>query len=138
MSQKFFGYNFPFLSDSFVLPPQEDVRLIKNDLKQLLLTSPGERVMRPDYGTPIRKYAFEQLDQQSIDELRSGIRQAILRFEPRVKPADVLVIGKPDHNLVEITVLGKIIATQQPIDVTLTIPGTVIETSARSNRRGSL
>jgi len=135
MIQKFYGYNFPFLSDSFVLPPQEDARLIKNDLKQLLLTSPGERVMRPDYGTPIRKYAFEQLDRQSVTELHAGIRQAITRFEPRVQVVTITIVPKEGQNLVEITIIAKIVNTQQTVDVSLVIPGTVVEPSIRAVRR---
>ena len=38
----------------------EEEATIKGDLLQLILTNPGERVMLPQYGTPLRKYLFEQ------------------------------------------------------------------------------
>jgi len=72
----YFGYNVPFYSKTFVLPPQADERLIKNDMLQLLLTSPGERVMRPTYGVPIRQWAFEPLDNLSINDIASAIKMA--------------------------------------------------------------
>lgn len=101
----FFGYNFPFYAETFVLPPQSDERLIKNDILQLLLTSPGERVMRPDFGTGIRKFAFQPLDDNSIRDIKSDIARAIQLFEPRVDFKDVIVNPTPDNNLASITVL---------------------------------
>jgi hypothetical protein len=50
-----FGFNPPFIGgQQKVMSRQEDLRLIKNDLLQLLLTVPGERVHRPTFGSPIR------------------------------------------------------------------------------------
>ena len=102
---KFFGYNFPFFSENSVLPPQADLRLIKNDVKQLLLTSPGERVMRPDYGTIIRKTPFEPLDGHTLLRITASIKKAINRFEPRVIINDIKFVTKPDNNYMEIIVL---------------------------------
>lgn len=102
----FFGYNFPFMTPDTVLAPQSGLRIIKNDLKQLLLTSPGERVMRPNYGTGIRQFTFEQLTDESIDNIRDEIRRAVFIFEKRVRLTDVLINSVPDRNLIEITVLA--------------------------------
>lgn len=100
----YFGYNFPFFSETFVLPPQADLRLIKNDVKQLLLTSPGERVLRPDYGTIIRKTPFELLDEATLAALRRSIRTALETYEPRVLFKDIKFVTKPDSNYMELTV----------------------------------
>ena len=100
----FFGYNFPFFSENSVLPPQADVRLIKNDVMQLLLTSPGERVMRPNFGTLIRKTPFDPLDNSTLAALRKSIRTALEVFEPRVIYRDVKFVTRPDSNYVEMIV----------------------------------
>ncbi len=85
MTVKFYGYNPPFIGGSQnIMSRQEDLRLIKNDLLQLLLTIPGERVMRDDYGVNLRNIVFEQLDDQSLLLLRSDVSEAINRYEPRV------------------------------------------------------
>ncbi len=81
----FFGMNPPFLSGpQNVLSRQEDSQLIKNDLLQLLLTVPGERVMRPTFGVPLRSFVFEQLINSDISSLESAIASAINTWEPRV------------------------------------------------------
>ena len=73
-----FGFNPPFLTSSGrVLPFQTDIRIIKNDLRQLLLTVPGERIMRPNYGTPLRSFLFEQASSEDLEQLKDDIRAAI-------------------------------------------------------------
>jgi phage baseplate assembly protein W len=102
----FFGHNFPFFSPTFVLPRQENVRLIKNDLKQLLLTGLEERVMRPSFGTNIRKSVFEPLDSRLIEQLRDEIFFAIRTFEPRVVTREVNFSASPDQSQMTITVIA--------------------------------
>lgn len=104
-SAVFFGNNFPFYDRTFVLPLQTDERLIKNDLLQLLLTSPGERVKRPDYGTFIRRFAFEPMDVDSFNILRDSIETAVKVYEPRVDLKDVIFNTTPDQNLASVSVL---------------------------------
>jgi phage baseplate assembly protein W len=91
MVAKWFGYNMPFLSSNSVMAPQYDTRLIKNDLLMLLLTSPGERRGRPNFGTILRKFPFEQLDNKSLNALQINVKQAIDQYEPRVKFKKIVV-----------------------------------------------
>jgi len=57
---------------------------VRQSLRVLLSTSPGERVHRFDYGCPVRRYAFEIMDRSAQALLRDGIERAVVRFEPRV------------------------------------------------------
>jgi phage baseplate assembly protein W len=101
-----FGFNYPFwVTPRGILRPQADTRIIKNDLLQLLLTSPGERRMRPSYGTKIRKFPFEPFSKEDIADLRDSIRSAIIRFEPRVILRDIIIDQSPDINTLTISVL---------------------------------
>lgn len=101
----FFGFNFPFLSKVDVLPPQSDVRLIKNDLLQLLLTLPGERVMNSQFGTPIRAFTFEPFDQESFNVLKEHIARAISVFEPRVILRDIQITGDSGRSHIDLSVI---------------------------------
>jgi phage baseplate assembly protein W len=100
------GYNPPFLTDSSVLPIQQDARLIKNDLIQLLLTVPGERIMKPEIGTPIRSLVFEHVVDSDIASLKSEIRTSIERFEPRVTVVEILIQIDNDNSTITITIYG--------------------------------
>ena len=96
---KFFGFNPPFLGGAQnVLSRQEDERLIKNDYLQLLLTAPGERVMRPSFGTNIRPFLFDLMDQRSKDDLENSIRSATERFELRINIRDIDIRFNDDNS----------------------------------------
>ena len=103
---KYYGYNPPFLGGSQnVLSRQEDDRLIKNDIIQLLLTVPGERVMRPDYGVNIRSFIFEQMVPRDINRLRREIFDALENYEPRVDVQDVIIKREDDLNRILIRII---------------------------------
>tara|TARA_R100001244_G_scaffold25113_3_gene25518 strand:+ start:26322 stop:26756 length:435 start_codon:yes stop_codon:yes gene_type:complete len=102
---QWFGFNPPFLTESEVLPPQTDIRLIKNDILQLLLTGLKERVMRPNFGTPIRTTPFEPDDSFTAGNLRNQVFQAIETSESRVGVRDVIINSNPDSNNMTVTVL---------------------------------
>jgi phage baseplate assembly protein W len=55
------------------------------------MTDKGERIMRPDYGTSIRRILFEGDAEFIVAELKDEIVRAIAKFEPRasVVPNDV-------------------------------------------------
>lgn len=57
---------------------------IRESLRILLGTSPGERVMYPEYGCGLKKMVFEKVDESSVTALRDTISRAILFFEPRI------------------------------------------------------
>jgi uncharacterized protein len=60
---------------------EQDVR---ESLYILLSTTPGERVMHPDYGCGLKRMVFANIDQSAITEIRDAIEQAVLFFEPRI------------------------------------------------------
>jgi len=57
---------------------------VRQGLIQLLLTSRGERPMRLDYGTELRRSVFAPFDGTTISDLRSSVLDAISKYEPRV------------------------------------------------------
>ncbi len=61
-------------------------------LQSILLivkTSPGERVMRPDFGAGLSTLAFEPLGSATAALVQHRVTQALTRFEPRI---DVLAL----------------------------------------------
>lgn len=93
----YFGFNPPFIGGpSGILSRQEDEKLIKNDLLQLLLTIPGERVMMPNFGTQLRATIFDQLDNTTIDMLSFNVTNAINQYETRITLQNVYI--QPDYD----------------------------------------
>jgi len=112
----YFGFNPPFVGGAAgILSRQENEKLIKNDLLQLLLTLPGERVMMPGFGTELRSTIFEQLDQVTIDILIVGVMGAIGQYEPRIKVNSLQI--SPDYERHGITVRLAFSLFTQPANI---------------------
>jgi phage baseplate assembly protein W len=109
---RYFGYNAPFIAkDGHILTRQDDERLVKNDLLQLLHTIPGERIMSPDFGVNLRNFPFEPADAAAVGALQQEISAKIRQFEPRVIVKDVRVTAAPDANLVGVQVVVALITS---------------------------
>lgn len=63
---------------------------IKQSLRILLSTYPGERVMRPDFGIDLHKLIYHNMDLTARTQLRDAIERAILYYEPRITLNDVV------------------------------------------------
>ncbi len=57
---------------------------IKQNYKNLILTSPGERIMIPDFGVGLYGYFFENITSQRMDELMVSITEQTQRYMPMV------------------------------------------------------
>lgn len=68
--------------------PISGLDLLLQDIQQLLLTTPGERVYRPDFGCTLRQQIWENLEETELEGAAS-IRSALDTFEPRVEVIDV-------------------------------------------------
>jgi phage baseplate assembly protein W len=100
---RWFGFNPPFFGgQEKVLSRQEDEQLIKNDLLQLLLTVPGERVMRPTFGAELRNSVFDMNDSETIDLIRQSMSSAVTENEPRVTLEVLELTRVPDENKLNI------------------------------------
>lgn len=88
--KRFFGFNPPFFGGKEnILTRQTGLRLIKNDIIQLLMTVPGERVHRPTFGSPLRSYLFELNTSSDVELLKQDIRETIRLNEDRVIVQDI-------------------------------------------------
>jgi phage baseplate assembly protein W len=75
---------------------QSGINQIKSDMLTLLLTNPGERVMLPNYGTPLKRLIFEQNDEASSFTAKDMIAQSIALWEPRVAITNITVSNQVD------------------------------------------
>lgn len=57
---------------------------VKQNFKNLLLTSPGERVMNTDFGVGLRRYLFEPRD-TAIAQIRQKIEQQVNKYMPFIR-----------------------------------------------------
>ena len=63
---------------------------VQQQMKNLLLTSPGERVMIPDFGVGLKRYLFENLDRAVLGSIEARIRQQVEKYLPYVNLKSVV------------------------------------------------
>lgn len=90
------GWKFPVNVDAatgrILMSEGEDD--IRESIRIILRTAKGERVMRPDFGSGLRKFVFSTTDETTLRLLATDVQRSIRTWEPRV--TDVEVEAKPD------------------------------------------
>lgn len=87
------GWSFPpefndQLREPVMVSDEED---ISQSLWILLKTSPGERLMLPEYGCNLRKFVFTGIDATSIALMKEMISTAIIKFEARIDLNELVI-----------------------------------------------
>ena len=59
-------------------------QVARQNLKMLILTSPGERIMLPEFGVGIRHYLFENATDEAFLTLRSRIMEQARMYLPYI------------------------------------------------------
>jgi len=90
------GISFPMRVDqSGALAMTSGVDDIDASIRVVLLTAPGERVMRPFFGCRIWELLFEPINANTLGLMADAVREAIGRWEPRVDLEDVVLDADP-------------------------------------------
>lgn len=66
-----------------------DLVLLSSNVKQILLTRKGERIMQPEFGTALDQFIFEMNDDVLLPLVQNEVTQAIKTWEPRVEVSSV-------------------------------------------------
>jgi uncharacterized protein len=85
------GWKFPIEVDPTTgrIRTSEHEEDIDEAIRLILRTSKGERVMRPGFGSGLRKYAFAEMDMTTLRLLESDIKEALTEWEPRIRDVEV-------------------------------------------------
>ena len=84
------GWAFPIRTDAnggIALVRRE--RELEDAIRIILSTYPGERPMRPEFGSRIRDYVFASIDTSTMSLLANEVQDSLLRWEPRVDVVNV-------------------------------------------------
>src|SRR5262249_22717084 len=109
MSSDFLGVGWGFPVEP---GPDGDVALaiheesVRQSVWLILSTSPGERVMRPDFGCGLADHVFSVGGAQTAAVVAAEVRRALTTWEPRLDLLDVAATpdeGRPGTLLIAIT-----------------------------------
>lgn len=89
-----------------------DASDLDSSVRMVLLTAPGERVMRPEFGCRIHELVFEPVTPNTLGLMNHSVREALARWEPRITVEVVDVVAdRDDPALVHIRIGYRIRAT---------------------------
>lgn len=122
MAKTFFrGISFPFRKSSTSLPAAaSDDELINQSLLQIITTGKQERVMRPDFGTNVYSYVFENNDLIFEETIRADIMAAIAKYETRVIVQSV--DAERDDTSATVTIRYVNVSTRETGEISVDIP----------------
>jgi phage baseplate assembly protein W len=82
---------------------------IRQDLKMLLLTNPGEKMMDPKFGVGIKRYLFEQNVPSVSGQLATEIQKQIEKYINFVVVSDIQVfVPQDDENVLNLKIIFSI------------------------------
>ena len=113
--------SFKDISASFkVNPLTNDLIVIKNttaiarSLRNLVLTTPGERFFNENLGSQVNNLLFENVDDVTAMSVRTEIISVIENYEPRVKLIRVSVNANIDSYNMDVIIVYQIIGIDIP------------------------
>ena len=116
--------SFQDLANSFAKNPvTKDLVVLKNQnaikqaMKNLVLTSPGEKLFQSEVGSKVYQLLFEPLDAFTVDTLQAEITNTLRIFEPRVEVISVEITALDDYHELRVDVEYRIVG--QPLVQTI-------------------
>tara|TARA_A100001515_G_scaffold4123_2_gene4133 strand:- start:1883 stop:2281 length:399 start_codon:yes stop_codon:yes gene_type:complete len=97
------------VSDNDGISLNQTYREVANqNLKMLLLTAPGERVMDPTFGIGLQRYFFENATQVTYSKIEADIRKQVQKYLPYINILQLIIDDNYDNvrdpNAIAITI----------------------------------
>ena len=113
--------SFKAISMSFKFNPLSgDLITLKNEnaiaraVRNIVLTTPGEKFFDPDFGSSISEILFENVDDITAVSIEDEISSCLDNYEPRVELIDVEVEPNFDENQFDVLITYRIIGVDIP------------------------
>lgn len=100
------GISYPIkATEQGIYQIAENEKLLEGNIKQILGTRRGERVMLPRFGTRLLEYIHDPIDDTTAQFLRVEITDALKEWEPRIIVSRVEITQRPEEYLVRVRVV---------------------------------
>ena len=113
--------SFKDLSMSFKFNPLSgDLIALKNEnaiaraVRNIVLTSPGEKLFNPEFGSSVSEILFENVDDITAISIQDEISSSLKNYEPRVELINVDVDPNFDQNQFDVRITYRIVGVDIP------------------------
>ncbi|WP_153506535.1 GPW/gp25 family protein [Cumulibacter manganitolerans] len=84
---------------------------VRQAIRVVLGTSPGERLMRPTFGAGLRDLVFEPLNTTTMALVRHRVSVGLATWEPRIDVHEVNVTAGTPHGRLDVAIAYRVRAT---------------------------
>ena len=118
------GMNFRLNANTKDVAAVINDNAIKQSIRNLILTVPGEKPFQPSIGSRISELLFEPLDNFTSDAVRQEVINTIQQYEPRVNLTSVVINTRFSENAFDVVIEYKIVGlpTVETIEFVLKRP----------------
>jgi phage baseplate assembly protein W len=104
MAQKFIGITLPVRLGATGMFDQSTtvIQQVRSNFKNLILTKKGERVGQPDLGCDLWKILFEPLTEETLENARLAVAEAVDRWIPFIELTDFQITQTDNENIINI------------------------------------
>jgi phage baseplate assembly protein W len=92
---------------------------IKSNLVNLLLTSTGERIMNPNFGTFLKRFLFEGITDSNLESLKDNLLNSISIYIPDITVTSIIITPNTDYNSIDLNIDYVVNISQSPDQVTV-------------------
>jgi len=98
------GVPIPFNSPQVFTQTYTTSDQIKSNLINFILTAKGERLLNPEFGTTIRQYLFENINNNTLQNLEDSLREELTLNFPSVTITNIKFNPQYDTNAINIVI----------------------------------
>tara|TARA_R110001583_G_scaffold44530_2_gene141211 strand:+ start:628 stop:1110 length:483 start_codon:yes stop_codon:yes gene_type:complete len=105
--------------DGWMASTSTTIESVKNNIRNLLQTNRGERLMQPNLGLNLRQLLFEQIDDETLVEVQNSILDSFQLWLPFVEVRDIKIVNddsKTDMNQIVVSIIFNIKQDPSTID----------------------
>ena len=113
--------SFKDISMSFKFNPLSgDLIGLKNEnaiaraVRNIVLTTPGEKFFDPDFGSSVSEILFENVDDITAISIEDEIKSSLRNYEPRVELINLTVNPNFDENQFDVLISYRIVGIDIP------------------------
>ena len=117
------GVALPFSTPAVFQTVYSTKEQLKYNIINFLLTDNRERLYNPNFGANLRAQLFEQITNDTFDNLEILIRAGLERYFPNITVVTLAVSGDPNLNLMTIEFSYRINNTGESDNVTINLNG---------------
>ena len=106
------SFKFNPLSGDLIALKNENA--IARSVRNIVLTTPGEKIFDPYFGSNVNALLFENVDEISAVAIRDEIENSLKNYEPRIALEEIMVDPNYDMNQFDVIITYRIVGIDVP------------------------